>query len=199
MTLLSFFGVVKLVKKIKSYHRRSKLKGFTLIELLVVIGILAIMIAALVATIDPFEQLKKAQDSNLKNMVTEFIAANQRYYGTHNALPWFDTASGGANCYSSGTTLSAVSLGNLKPCLQTLVTEGEIKQGFLNASGLSSVIVTNPNPQSGSATDVIVCFQPQSKSQQKDPVTIYNEDGSNGNNCKAQGGTVSCYWCQSAQ
>ena len=33
-------------------------KGFTLIELLVVIGILGVLAAALIATIDPFEQIK---------------------------------------------------------------------------------------------------------------------------------------------
>jgi len=50
-------------------------------------GILA---AALIATIDPFEQLNKAQDANVKNTLTEFINANIRYYTTHSALPWND-------------------------------------------------------------------------------------------------------------
>ena len=46
----------------------SNKAGFTLIELLVVIGILGILAAALVATIDPFEQLKKADDAKIKNI-----------------------------------------------------------------------------------------------------------------------------------
>jgi prepilin-type N-terminal cleavage/methylation domain-containing protein len=53
--------------------------GFTLIELLVVIGILGILAAALIATIDPFEQLKKANDSSVKNVAVEFVNSNIRY------------------------------------------------------------------------------------------------------------------------
>ena len=37
-------------------------KGFTLIELLIVIAILGILAIALLATLDPFEQLRKSRD-----------------------------------------------------------------------------------------------------------------------------------------
>src|SRR4051812_6427183 len=84
-----------LKKLFKSSRSRA---GFTLIELLVVIGILGILASALVATIDPFEQLKKANDSNRKNVAVEFLNATLRYYTTHNALPWDTVANGGANC-----------------------------------------------------------------------------------------------------
>src|SRR6185503_6667683 len=73
-------------------------KGFTLIELLVVIGILGILATALVATIDPFEQLKKADDANVKNTAVEFTDANIRFYTTHNALAWGMTDSDGTAC-----------------------------------------------------------------------------------------------------
>jgi prepilin-type N-terminal cleavage/methylation domain-containing protein len=170
-------------------------KGFTLIELLIVIGILGILAAALVATIDPFEQLKKAQDSDMKNLATEFLNANIRYYANHNGLVWYASANGGAGCYTGGTTLQTVSLNNLTTCLQALVADGELKQGFLNSNNLSSVTATNPNPQTSNATDTIVCFLPQSKSQRKDSNAKYNQNGSNAANCISQGGTAACYWC----
>src|SRR5882672_3946122 len=116
-------------------HTKFKTKiqaGFTLIELLVVIGILGILAAALVATIDPFEQLRKAQDSNMKNLAVEFLNGNIRYYTTHSALPWFSVANGGVNCYTSNT-LTKIALSNFTGatgCLQILVNEGELKQGF---------------------------------------------------------------------
>ena len=79
---------------LKLFKRDS---GFTLIELLVVIGILGVLAAALIATIDPFEQIKKAQDSNTKNAAVEFNDALLRYYATHNAFPW-ELFPAGAGC-----------------------------------------------------------------------------------------------------
>ena len=78
-------------------------KGFTLIELLVVIGILGVLATALVTTIDPFEQLRKAQDANVKNALVEYVNANLRYYTTHNNLPWGVTAASGNVCPGDAT------------------------------------------------------------------------------------------------
>lgn len=170
-------------------------KGFTLIELLIVIAILGIMAAALIATVDPFEQVRKAQDTTLKDKSIEFVNANVRYYTVENALPWFSVANGGANCYTGGATFTSIALSSLTTCISTLVSQGELKQGFLNSSDLSKIYVTNPNPQTGSATDTTVCFMPQSKSQQLDPNTRYAQNGANGTTCKSTGGTNNCYWC----
>lgn len=169
--------------------------GFTLIELLVVIGILGILASALVATIDPFEQLNKAQDSNLKNASVEFLNANLRYFTTHNAMPWDDAASGGADCNAGTDDFSAVALSTLGTCMTTLVSEGEIKQGFTTFNGLPKIFVTEPNPLTSRQNDIVACFKPVSKSQQKEASTKYNQDGSTGVNCKSTGGTVDCYWC----
>jgi len=65
-------------------------KGFTLIELLVVIGILGILAIGILAAIDPFEQLKKGRDTNLRNVTVEYVNACTRYYATHGVLPWGD-------------------------------------------------------------------------------------------------------------
>lgn len=173
----------------------SSQKGFTLIELLVVLGILGILAAALLASINPVEQIKKAQDTSLKNATTTFVRSTQQYYSTHNALPWTDVASGGAACYTGGTSLSAVALSSLSTCITTLVSEGELKQSFQNSSNLSQAIVTNPNPQTGSAQDVVACFLPLSQSQQRDSNTKYTQTGANGSSCKSQGGSNNCYWC----
>src|SRR5437868_4950628 len=150
----------------KKYLRQTHFsaRGFTLIELLVVLGILGILAAALLAAINPVEQLRKGQDTALKNVATQFVNADVRYYSTTNALPWFSVANGGANCYSGGNTLNAVALSNLAGCITTLVTNGELKSSFAGTTNLNKVIVTNPNPQTGAATDVIACFQPQSTS-----------------------------------
>ena len=179
----------------KKYIQSTISAGFTLIELLVVIAILGILAAALIATIDPFEQVKKANDANLKNVAVEFVNSNIRYYANHNALPWFSVANGGANCYTGGATLSSVALSNLSTCVTTLVSDGELKAGFSNTSNLSQLSATNPNPQTTNATDTIVCFMPQSKSQQKDSNTRFTQGGATGVGCKSTGGVTNCYWC----
>ncbi len=189
-----------------SFGEAVRQAGFTLIELLVVIGILGVLAAALVATIDPFEQLNKAQDANVKNSSVEFLNANIRYFTTHNAMPWFTTADGGVACYDATGVLSGIALtlmsdpdnSDISTCMGVLIAEGELKQGFRTFSGLNKILITNPNPQTGGVNDVIACFKPVSKSGQKDPATKYGADGGLPlATCKSATppGTENCYWC----
>lgn len=174
----------------------KKSKGFTLIELLVVIGILGILAAALVATIDPFEQLNKATDANVKNTVVEYINANIRYFTTHQALPWDDLTAPAA-CQAggvpSGTQLTSGT--KLPSCTTALITDGELKPSFSGATNiLSKIYIT-----AGANNALIGCFAPVSKSQQKDPNTKYTVTGgavaSPTTNCVGYGGATTCYWC----
>lgn len=148
--------------------------GFTLIELLVVIGILGILAAALIATIDPFEQLKKAQDSNVKNTAVEFVNANIRYYSTHNAIS--------TNC----TSASLVGLSASNTCLTDLIADGELKAAFINATD----VFTNVSYLGGTGS-MTACFLPKSLAQKKDPNAKYTAAGAP--TCTTSSGT--CYWC----
>ncbi len=161
--------------------------GFTLIELLVVIGILGVLAAALIATIDPFEQIKKANDTNSKNTTVEFINANIRYYTTHGKLPWETGQVSG--CASSATNLNAASAQN---CIDGLIADGELKSAFNNASSVLQTV-----RYTGSTSNVIACYTPSSKSGQEDPNTIYNSSGVVTTGCKSQtsSGGTDCYWC----
>ncbi len=178
------------MKKLSNLIRCFSIKpqaGFTLIELLVVIGILGVLAAALVATIDPFEQLKKANDANIKNTAVEFINANIRYYTTHNQMPWI------ANCLGAGATAPSGNplYPNLTGCLVSLVGDGEIKSAFTTVTGvLSSITIT------GDANSVTACFLPQSKAQRADGNTRWNNTGS-ATIAPASCGPTStlCYWC----
>nr|MBI5456084.1 type II secretion system protein [Candidatus Levybacteria bacterium] len=161
----------------------KKNSGFTLIELLVVIGILGVLAAALIATIDPFEQLKKSQDASVKNTVVEFISANIRYYATHNAMPWWAVASGGAGCAVSSLNLTDAA-GNCS--VSTLIADGELKASFINATNILRNI--RFFGLAANTAGVTACYFPQSLSQKKDPNTVYNASGVT----LASGGT---YWC----
>lgn len=182
-------ALVKLFKQ-----TRSK-AGFTLIELLVVIGILGILASALVATIDPFEQLKKGTDSNTLNTSVEFYNSILRYYTTHNAFPWATAANGGVDCNAaanpSGTALSTAGMAT---CLTALISEGELKSGFTSSPTLPNIFVTNV----AGSNNIIVCYKPTSKSQQKNKATTYTTNtgtADSSNTCKANGGATDCHWC----
>ena len=159
--------------------------GFTLIELLVVIGVLGTLASALVATIDPFEQLKKTSDASIKNTAIEFADANIRFYATHNAMLWVDDT----NCLSeigTGTTLDKA-----PSCLDSLINNGELKQSFNSVKNtLNKIYIStcNNNP--------IICFNPNSASQNHDVNTKYNQNGAIRQGCPATNGiSKDCYWC----
>src|SRR5579871_4949367 len=86
-------GIIKKIMKNKIFS--STAKGFTLVELLIVIGILGILAAGLLATIDPLEQLKKGSDTNEKQTAVEFVDASTRYFADHSAWPWDNPTAGG--------------------------------------------------------------------------------------------------------
>ncbi|MCL5438448.1 MAG: type II secretion system GspH family protein [Patescibacteria group bacterium] len=182
---------MKYLSKIKSS------KGFTLIELLVVIGILGILAAALVATIDPFEQLKKASDSNIKNALVEYLNANVRYYTTHNAYPWDTVVNGGAACNgaTAPTGLVALNAGNMPSCTTALTGEKELKSAFGTATSVLKEIFIKYD---ATANVVSGCFKPGSTSQQKSKETKYTDSAGTpdaGNTCISNGGATNCYWC----
>ena len=171
-------------------------KGFTLIELLVVIGILGILATALIATIDPFEQLKKASDSNVKNASVEFINGSLRYDVTHNALPWGDTAQGGySGCGTNGSqTIVAAQLSSNGNCVDALINDGELKDVYKAATNITKEIWV-----SGDSNHATACYKPQSKSGQRDTQTKYNSNGAITTGCQSltAGNTtnMSCYYC----
>ncbi len=186
------------MKFFKRLLTAPKNAGFTLIELLVVIGILGILASALVATIDPFEQLKKANDANAKNTAVEFLNANIRYYTTHNSLPWSNTSDANYTACNAAVTGAATGTGvNLSSvattsCIASLITDGELKAGFTTVTSVLSSIYFR-----GASNGVTVCFLPQSRAQKADANTKYNQDGSAtiaAPTCPNATST-GCYWC----
>lgn len=165
--------------------------GFTLIELLVVIGILGILAAALVATIDPFEQLKKASDANVENAEIEFINATIRYYTINGGFPWYGTDVGGTNCTGNAplpTSEYALPLTSLVSwttdgvadageCLDVLIDAGELKPSFAGAEGILREIYV-----SESGTAVTACYNPGSKAKTENVETHWLPNPPTGEN-----------------
>jgi len=167
--------------------------GFTLIELLVVLGILGILAAGLLAAIDPFEQLKKGRDTNMRNTVIELLNANTRYYATHGELPW---CTAGACSTIATVKLSDDSFWNSTTgYLESLIEDGELKSEFrvgLGTGNAGKMYVTSTDP-----TEVIICFTPDSKALRNDDAVTYDADGTTNasKDCSTVSTTNGCYWC----
>lgn len=156
--------------------------GFTLIELLIVIALLGVLAVGLLATIDPFEQLKKGRDTSTRNMVEEFYNGALRYYAIKDSFPWTTGAVTGLSLTDAGVMTGAV---------QTIVDAGELKQAFAEASGRGKVFVT-----STSGEDLTICFQPQSKAFRNDNNTKYDITGATQATDACPNTTATtCYWC----
>ncbi len=170
----------------QSQARLAGRQGFTLIELLIVIALLGALAVGLLATIDPFEQLKKGRDTSLRNTVSEFYNANLRYYSTKGEF-FFGTAGASGNVYPTFTSTIA-----------ELITVGELKARFQELAGTGNLAKIYMNSTSGE--HISVCFAPESKAFQEDLNTIYNSagDAQASPTCKSQAtGTAgsSCYFC----
>ncbi|MBI3984612.1 MAG: type II secretion system protein GspG [Candidatus Levybacteria bacterium] len=63
-------------------------KGFTFIELIVVFGIIAIMFAAIAATLDPLGQFQKATDSRRKSDLGQIKKALETFYNDNGRYPY---------------------------------------------------------------------------------------------------------------
>jgi len=162
-----------------------KTTGFTLIELLIVIALLGALAVGLLATIDPFEQLKKGRDTSIRNTVSEFYNANLRYYSTKGQFPW---------ATDSTFTTDINALGQY---VTELINAGELKNRFIELAGtgnLAKVVITSTSPD-----HIASCFKPESKSFQEDLNAIYDASGGvNASGCKSQTsgtGGSDCYFC----
>ena len=62
-------------------------KGFSLLEILIVITIVLILAAALLVTLNPWEQTNKAHDVKRKTELTQLSKALEDFYNDHQCYP----------------------------------------------------------------------------------------------------------------
>jgi prepilin-type N-terminal cleavage/methylation domain-containing protein len=167
---------------IERYNIMKIKTGFTLIELLIVIALLGALAIGLLATIDPFEQLKKGRDTSTRNTAIEFYNASLRYYGTKGTFPWGAT-------YSSPVSLTT---STMTPAITELINAGELKANFtVTIQPVQLGRISLVSPQTDQMT---LCFSPESKNFRLDPNATYNQSGTMIAGC-GSGTSTQCYWC----
>lgn len=176
---------------------KKSIRGFTLIELLIVIALLGALAVALLAALDPMEQIKKGNDTGVRNTVAEISSSFTRYASVKaGELPFTQLDWG--TITQNGAAYSAI---------QQVIDAGELKQDFftLAKDQLGKIYITGIN--NNGTQKAYVCFHPTSKSFRVDTNTkfgivsgtpgtmtdfgtgICNSDG------VASGGLGDCYWC----
>lgn len=172
----------------KAIYHENNMKnskfGFTLIELLIVIALLGALAVGLLAALDPFEQLKKGDDTGVRNTVSELHGAIIRYYAVTSTMPYGATLDW-TNASDGYDTIN----------LSAVVNSGELKADFSTlARGQLGKIRLGGGEQS-----ITVCFKPGSKSFRTDPNTKYDESGVEVDKTSvcpdATVDDFACYWC----
>lgn len=137
-------------------------RGFTLIELLVVITLISILAVAVLATINPVEQRRKAIDSGAVNTAGELATALDRYFATNGCYPWDSDSPTRINCNNAPAGASELTYDNAH--IGLLLVAGEVKQ---NLDDRVKTGATAPYDSfrfnKGSDESPHVCFSPTSK------------------------------------
>jgi prepilin-type N-terminal cleavage/methylation domain-containing protein len=139
-------------------------KGFTLIELLIFIAVLGILAIAVLAAINPLEQINRSRDTANRSDAEQLIGAIDRYNASRGYMPWQEDSSVAIDIpftqvddtwVGSDATVVLDNLtdetGELKESFQTKIVAGDYNELFVynsDASGASTYICFLPRSDS---------------------------------------------------
>lgn len=147
--------------------------GFTMIELLIVIAVIGILAVAVLAAINPIEQINRGRDTGSRSDAEQLLSAVDRYYAGKGYYPW-TTGASSTNTFTGSGTPSMVELTAVDQAigddavefLNTLSTGGasEVKASFtarITDPAYNFLSIYNSGVASEST---YVCFTPRSAS-----------------------------------
>jgi prepilin-type N-terminal cleavage/methylation domain-containing protein len=150
-------------------------KGFTLVELLIVIALIGVLAVAVLAAINPLEQLNRARDTGMESDASQLLAAIDRYYASHEEFPWVtvDREAGG------NTIINDSAIGFINAQVESigicgadcadndgvLLTNLELKSEFRNRKFVTTIAETEMlyiGKEDGASSSVYACWIPTS-------------------------------------
>lgn len=138
--------------------------GFTMIELLIVIAVLGILAVAVLAAINPIEQINRGRDTGSRSDAEQLISAIDRFYASQGYYPWQTGATDLTGVELLTTDAQAVEDSAGEAMLNKLSEGGtaEIKTSYvtrISNATYNTLKVYNRGTQGDST---YVCFTPKS-------------------------------------
>lgn len=199
LTLDKIFSVVLILigDKNPAMFKKSA-KGFTLIELLIVIAVLGILAVAVLAAINPIEQINRSRDTGKRSDAEQLLSAIDRFYASKQFYPWQSGATD-ATDFSTRTQVTAEApvVTGVDECTMLMALAGGIVGNDdctgtqeLKESYTSRITATNSDgapkesplyllyDSSIPGSSVYVCFNPKSGSFAKEAADRCGDAGS---------------------
>lgn len=178
------------MKRTNFLSRVKSQLAFTMIELLIVIAILGILAVAVLAAINPIEQINRGRDTGSRSDAEQLLSAIDRFYAYRGYYPWVTNPNNNATLGwrgVAGSTLISFSGGSIgawaddtvsgDPCyVLDKISNGNADGSCLGTNEVKRSFVdkiTKPDYNhlyvyfSGAAGDSLyVCFKPQSGAMQ---------------------------------
>lgn len=200
---------MKFISRFSAKALRTAQSGFTMIELLVVIAVIGVLSVAVLSSINPIEQINKGRDTRARSDAAQLINASDRYFSIAEQYPWnttTDTYTATVTDYAdefifdeTGTVAGAETDWSWT---DILVTNAEIKQGFVNRLTNDDNVDYYIEKAAAGNASMYTCFRPSSNAFQDEALEACNN--SNGTlpaeacptTCTAVGGDKSlCMIC----
>jgi len=191
------------MKQNKFFSKLKSQLAFTMIELLIVIAILGILAVAVLAAINPIEQINRGRDTGSRSDAEQLLSAIDRFYAYKGYYPWVSNPNNDAALVFRGVSLDTsitVDGGSIgawaddsvdTPCYVldkiangntagTCVGTNEVKRSFVD-----KIIKTDYNHlyvfYSGDPGESLyVCFKPQSGAMQEEAATRCVDEAGSG-------------------
>lgn len=152
----------------------KKIRGFTMIELLIVIAVLGILAIAVLAAINPIEQINRGRDTGNRSDAEQLLSAVDRYDASQMVWPWQGAAADPAGlAWQQVTDTSPAAPTGGCPMLSNLRYDStdatcpgtdEVKQSFVNRITDSRYNALYIEYGGATGDSVYICFSPQSMS-----------------------------------
>jgi prepilin-type N-terminal cleavage/methylation domain-containing protein len=138
--------------------------GFTMIELLIVIAVLGILAVAVLAAINPIEQINRGRDTGSRSDAEQLLSAIDRFYASQGYYPWQTGATDTDGEPLAWTDVADIADADTEQMLDKLSEGGtaEIKSSFVNRitdTTYNTLFGYNRGTQGDST---YVCFLPKS-------------------------------------